>query len=315
MALTNIGWTAIMHPATGESHEGYTFNPWRGCEKVSPGCKHCYAEELVTGRQGLAVWGRHAPRRIAAESTWMQPLMWQRKARAAGVALRVFSGSLCDIFEDYQGPSEEVRAKIQQARGRLFRLIENTPDLDWLLLTKRPENVMRLVPIEWLANRSTETGKIRKRPSHSLWPGNAWIGCTVEDQQRATERLPHLMQIPAPIRFVSYEPALEPVDFRPWLNEPGPRIDWLIAGGESGSKAREFHEQWARDTLAMGQQAKIPVFVKQLGAVTVDTNGLVQIRSRRSKGDDVSLWPEDLRVQESPPVRRTRALEGEWLFT
>src|SRR5262245_49606753 len=110
----------------------HTFNVWRGCEKVSPGCAHCYAETMSRRNPAvLGEWGKHGTRVIASEAMWREPLKWDRQARAAGVRKRVFCASLADVFED--------RPELVAPRERLFRLIEDTPNLDWQLLTKRPE--------------------------------------------------------------------------------------------------------------------------------------------------------------------------------
>lgn len=197
----------------------HTFNPWWGCERVSPGCQHCYAEAF-SKRTGHAVWGRSAERRFFGESHWRGPLKWDRWAVADGRRARVFCASMADVFED--------RADVADERRRLFALIEETPNLDWLLLTKRPANVLRMVPAAW-----AEGG----------WPANVWIGTTVEDQTRADERVPELLKIPAAVRFLSCEPLLGPVELDPaWLDG----IGWVIAGGESGNGARPMHPEWVR---------------------------------------------------------------------
>lgn len=264
-----------MGQETGIQWTDHTFNPWRGCSKISEGCKNCYAEQLVVKRQGLPVWGEHAVRKIAAESTWRNPAKWNRDAQRDGVRRRVFCASLADVFEDYRGPD---MLDVMVARQRLFNLIEQTPNLDWLLLTKRPENVMQMINGAW-------------DPRHGgAFPRNVWVGCTVENQQRADTRLPHLLSIPASVRFVSYEPALGPVCFTdlvvgreivkplagltwfPRSSGPGltarssAKIDWIIVGGESGPGARPFDLSWARKTVSQCIENGVPVFVKQMGA-------------------------------------------------
>lgn len=173
----------------------HTFNPWMGCAKVSPGCKHCYAETLVTGRMGLPVWGAHADRKITADSTWKEPYRWQKKARAAGERHRVFCASLADVFEP--------RPELAPVRARLFSMIESTPDLDWLLLTKRPERMAQL---------AAEAGWCE------WWPSNVWAGTTAENQEEADRRIPHLLQVPAKVRFLSCEPLLGPLDLVGWAD-------------------------------------------------------------------------------------------------
>lgn len=286
----------------------HTFNPWRGCAKVSAGCKHCYAEQLVTKRQGLPLWGVGAERKIAAESTWKEPRRWNRLAAQAGERHRVFCSSLADVFEP--------RTDLADARRRLFRLIEETPHLDWLLLTKRPESMAQLaVEAGWLGE----------------WPANVWAGTTVEHQAAAEERIPHLLRVPARVRFLSCEPMLEEVDLFQriggtlWIggqrgcNEkhrgngsPGcPRelhhhhddrcgrgLDWVICGGESGHHARPFGLAWARSLLDQCAASDVPFFMKQVGAVAFE--GPTRYRTKHPKGGDPAEWPLDLQIQELP---------------
>lgn len=235
----------------------HTFNPWWGCAKVSPGCNHCYAEG-VADRWGHDVWGVKADRRFFGDKHWAEPEKWNRQAQQAGVRARVFSGSMCDVFED--------RADLDEHRARLTDLIDRTPNLDWLLLTKRPENVKRLAL--W----------------GDSWPTNVWLGTSVEDQRRADERIPHLLDVPAKVRFLSCEPLLGPVDLSKWLCTCGhaddfgvdhdddcpwsrrlPHLSWVIVGGESGAGARPMHPRWARSLRDECVQAGVPFFFKQWG--------------------------------------------------
>jgi len=276
----------------------HTFNPWRGCAKVSAGCKNCYAENAAPVRiarsKGLETWGTGAAREIASESMWKQPLLWDRKAKEAGVRHRVFCASLADVFEDYEGPSANA---VKAARLRLWALIEATPHLDWLLLTKRPQNVLGMIPERWRAQL----------------PQNVWMGCTVENQEAAEERIMSLLGIPAKIRFVSQEPQVGPIDWtrieivktKPWvasINVLGAkqyqRIDWIIVGGESGSNARPFDVSWARKTVAQCKAAGVPVFVKQLGANPWLDGVPYHIASK--KGGLMSELPPDLALREVP---------------
>ncbi len=296
---SNIAWTH------------HTFNPWRGCVKVSAGCKHCYAEQLVTKRQGLPLWGLTAERRVAAESTWKEPLRWNRKAQEAGERHRVFCASLADVFED--------RPDLREPRARLFRLIEATPHLDWLLLTKRPERMVDLaIDVGWVGR----------------WPSNVWAGTTVEDQEQAAARIPHLLRVPARVRFLSCEPLLEAVNLGSALGErcpecsgsgdiydgnrgnffecevcegsgrykPGNRtINWVIVGGESHQdreKARIFDLDWARSIRGQCKAAGVPFFFKQAGSWPLE--GFDRKWLRDPKGGDLQELPEDLRVQEFP---------------
>lgn len=249
----------------------HTFNPWFGCTKVSPACKNCYAE-VMTKRTGLVVWGPQAERRISSNDNWKQPLKWAKAARAAGVRHRVFCASLADVFED--------RPEVSDARLRLWNLIEATPELDWLLLTKRPENMDRMLP--W-----------RFQP----YP-NVWLGTTVEDQQRADERIPHLLRIRAAKRFLSVEPMIGPVGLETCYRDHSESsglcdheetgIDWVICGGESGHGARPLNIKWARSLRDQCKSAGVAFFMKQLSQA--DTKAY----------KDFESFPIDLQVREMP---------------
>lgn len=212
----------------------HTFNPWWGCVKVSPACKHCYAESWAK-RVGQPVWGKKAPRRFFGDKHWSEPLRWNADAKKADIRPRVFCASMADVFED--------RPDLDDTRLRLWALIEDTPALDWLVLTKRPENVAGMAP--WSAD----------------WPANVWLGTTVETQEYADERLPYLSRIPAAVRFISAEPLLGPIDIRPWAQS----LDWVITGGESGPKARPSSPSWFRDLLNACMADDIAFHFKQWG--------------------------------------------------
>ena len=294
----------------------HTFSPWWGCTKVSPGCAHCYADAFAK-RVGQRVWGPDAPRRFFGDKHWAEPLRWDRAAAKAGERRRVFCASMADVFE--------ARDDLHEPRSRLFSLILATPNLDWLLLTKRPENVEIIAPESWMDG----------------FPKNVWLGTTVEDQQRADERVPHLLAVPAAVRFLSVEPLLGPVDISPWLGvertercsgcedrgpgedpdcpgHPGGGIDWVIVGGESGPGARSCEVAWIRDVVRQCREASVPVFVKQVGSSPrgggdVGPDGIERCerwssftRPANAKGGDPQEWPSDLRVREFPreEVRR-----------
>lgn len=288
---------------SGISWTDHTFNPWWGCEKISAGCKNCYAETFASGRMRLPIWGAKAERRFFGDAHWAEPLKWNRSAEKSGIRARVFCASMADVFENYEGPSAE---RVKEARVRLWTLIEATPWLDWLLLTKRPKNIMAMIPERWRC---------------FLFPCNLWIGCTVENQEMAEKRLPYLLSIPAKVRFVSYEPALGPVDFTrvqvvmqdppAYLNAltghvAGPddvlphHVDWIIVGGESGTNARPFNPAWADWTVTACQRAGVSVFVKQMGSNPTLRNGSGWGTIKAKKGDDLAEWPAQLRVQEFP---------------
>ncbi|GFN25446.1 hypothetical protein ADE_11440 [Achromobacter denitrificans] len=227
----------------------HTFNPWEGCQKVGPGCDHCYAETR-NARYGGGVpvnWGPAAPRRRTSAANWRKPLAWNRDA---GVFYaqhrrrqRVFCASLADVFDNAVDPAW---------RRDLFDLIELTPNLDWLLLTKRIGNVARMLPThDWAA-----------RP-------NVWLGATVCNQEEANRDIPKLLAVPARRRFLSMEPLLGPVDLgrasRLAAFHANEVLDWVICGGESGIGARPMHPDWVRSLRDQCVAAGVPFLFKQWG--------------------------------------------------
>lgn len=200
----------------------HTFNPWMGCSKVSEGCKFCYAETLVTNKMGLNVWGPTAGRQVT-KTPWQNVRSWNRSAARGEAGILgpgkphlVFTGSLMDWAED--------RRDLDEPRARLWQVIRDCSDLSFQLLTKRPQNIKRFLPDDWGAGYH-----------------NVWIGTTIEDN-RVADRAKYLRDVPAIVRFVSYEPAIGPLDK---LDLSG--IDWVIYGGESGPHRRPEDKQWARD--------------------------------------------------------------------
>lgn len=252
----------------------HTFNCWVGCSKVSEACKHCYAEGWAkrTGQPNL--W--QGERRRTSAANWKLPLKWQKEAEASGERARVFCASLADVFEDHPAIQDEWR-------NDLFKLIAATPNLDWLLLTKRPENAVAYLP--WVDPHVFPAGGAEP------WP-NVWIGTTVENQQRADERIPQLLSTPAAVRFLSCEPLLGPIDLTDigWSGsiskQRGPRgavqqqnclskygIQWVIVGGESGPNFRPFDLDWARSLQKQCEAAGVAFHFKQHGGRTPDAGG------------------------------------------
>lgn len=270
-----------MGEQTGISWTDHTFNPWWGCVKVSEACEHCYAADLAA-RFGVG-WGPKAARRFASEATWAEPLKWHRKAQAARRPAFVFCASMADIFE---AEPEHAAEKTAAARARLWALIESTPWLTWLLLTKRPERIAQSVPVSWMSG---------------AWPRNAWAGATTENQRRYDQRAPALLRIPAPVRFVSIEPAQEyvNVDFSAW---EGNGIGWAIVGGESGPKARPFDVNIALRVLNASGMRSGYTWVKQLGSVRLGLTQDYEDAIKHRAGADMSEWPACLRVQQRPPA-------------
>lgn len=231
-----------MGETTGISWCEHTFNPWIGCTKVSPACDGCYAEAMMDQRYGRVTWGQRktetteasvGTRARTAPSNWKQPIKWNKDAEKAGTRPRVFCASLADVFDNQVPP---------EWREDLFELIRITPNLIWLLLTKRPQNIVKMVHA---------SGAIAGNGTRYL-PRNAAIGTTVEDQERTDRNLVELLRAagetgPA-FTFGSFEPLLGPVDIAPYLRTV-PALDWVIAGGETDQgkhKARPSQVSWIR---------------------------------------------------------------------
>lgn len=351
----------------------HTMNPWRGCQKVAAGCTNCYAETLSKRNPGvLGIWGPNGSRVIASEDMWKKPLKWNREAQcncgAAGMGdrqckwceggcerPRVFCASIADVFEDWDGQVVNSRGDkltnwlgdgrartamtLDDVRARLFNLIDATPNIDWLLLTKRPENIRKMwvdpIPIGNLDPRNSAPYGSALRKYRS----NAWIGCSIAEQADAERNIPLLLKCRdlTPVLFVSAEPLIGPVDFtlsgatiegwdedwkynvlsghefsspRDDSDPKSDKVDWLITGGESGHHARQCNVDWIRSIVRQCQGADCPVFVKQLGSNCIaefdDNHGTVtgRIHCSDPKGGDPDEWPEDLRVREFPKLSK-----------
>lgn len=249
-----------------------TFNGWIGCEEIAPECVNCYARKLVARmKNGASLW--QGARRRTSERYWKQPLEWARTLPAEfGRRPRVFCHSLADVFDKVVGPAW---------RGDLFKLIAATPELDWLLLTKRIGNAPRML---------AEIGVTQL-------PQNVWLGVTAGTRRALERDVPKLAQIPATIHFVSAEPLLEELlDLDAYL----PLIDWLIIGGESGPKARTFTLGHGKTAVRAARAANVAVLVKQLGAKPVNREGERCPFITHKKGANMDEWPEELRVREFP---------------
>lgn len=291
----------------------HTFNPLRGCDHESPGCDNCYAES-GTKRFGLQLWGPSAPRLRTSKENWKKPHKWNKEAAEKNCRYRVFCASQADVGEDHP----EWKA----TRQDLARLVEETPSLDWLFLTKRPQNMRRLFgDAGW---------------TH-VWPENVWAGVTVENQALSEPRILELVQIPARVRFISVEPLLEELKLGLLGTLPATvtggaylpvysMIHWVIVGGESGHRARIFDLEWARQIRDECAQAGTPFFFKQTGSNAIDSrfvdltlgeeritlprhvanqpeyDGYIKtphkVSTKRTAGVDPLMWPEDLRIQQ-----------------
>lgn len=264
-----------------------TWNPVRGCVKVSPGCAHCYAETFAERFRGVPghpyAQGfdlRLVPTKLGEPQRWKQPK-------------RIFVNSMSDLFQD--GVPDDYIAEVWKTMATIRRHT-------YQVLTKRAERMQGLLP--------------RLVATFGLLP-NVWLGVSVENQPFADERIPPLLATPAAVRFISAEPLLGPITVRCWLKRPyqidhavHPALDWVILGGESGPHSRPFDLEWGRALVRECKAAGVPCFVKQLGARptgwwTNATGPRVNRHSlRSSKGGDIEEWPEDLRVREFPTLTR-----------
>lgn len=305
----------------------HTFNPWMGCTKVSPACANCYAERDMDHRYGKVAWGPKGTRVITSDANWQKPKQWDRQAENLGIRYRVFCASLADVFEDWQGPilssgkspvilSKDYRAStgsdrltMEYVRLRLFSLIDATPNLDWLLLTKRPENIRKM----WVHPSDTSDFELLTRKRY-----NVWLGTSVENQEYADKRIPELLKCRdlSPVLFLSCEPLLGPVDLWPAAFKDCPgfedtvmdpttglyeccqkcdysgtsdeiAIGWVITGGESGPSARPAHPDWYRSLRDQCEAAGVPFHFKQWGEWAPGS------------GSGFTQWPE---IDPSRPV-------------
>ena len=248
---SNIEWTH------------HTYNPWIGCQKVGPGCDNCYAETWDARFNG-ARWGADAERQRTSPANRNKPILWNRKAMNAGERHRVFCASLADVFDNHASILPEWRAD-------LWAMIRQTSHLDWMLLTKRPGNIAKMLPPDW----------------GDGYP-NVWIGCTVVNQAEADRDIPKLLAVPAKVRFLSMEPLLRPVDLTRWsglVDDPYFGLDLVIVGGESGTHARPMHPDWARSLRDQCVAARVAFFMKQMSGVRKATMPPI---------------PDDLMVREMP---------------
>lgn len=297
---TGIQWTwdylASKNGKT-EISRGETFNPWWGCTKVSPACALCYADTVAAAKTNIAgaapttqtltgtmvnksaVWGPNAPRHFLKQGTWDAPKSWNDRAQRDGRPIKVFAGSMCDIMEILHGNHPD-KATMDAERQRLMRLIAATPNLQWLLLTKRPQNYMK-------------KGFLPEPPG-----ANVWLGTTAENQKFFDQRWAHLKNFTENIVFFSCEPLLGRITLPKDFLERKERA-WVIVGGESGpmNKVRPYQlENW-RHLRDQCQKAGVPVFHKQLG----DKPTLNGVDCRKGKmGHDLTLWDKEDLVREFP---------------
>lgn len=280
---TAIGWTDS------------TFNMAEGCAKVSPGCENCYAERMSNRFHAESLWGPGAQRLVHSDAYWQKPLGWNKEAQRRGKPRLVFASSFGDVFEDHP--------TVNAVRMRFLALVRRTPWLTWQILTKRPENIRRM--LRALADQYEQTWL-------HMWlegapPPNVWLGTSIESTKWGEKRIPHLLSVPAALHFLSCEPLLSLTclnfdalyDRERWLADErsgpdapasGTLIGWVIAGAESGPSARPMPlmaAEFIRDQCA---QWKIPFFMKQFAD------------ERGRKILDMEQWPDGLRIQQIPAI-------------
>lgn len=250
------------------------------CERVSHGCDNCYSDTnngrcLPANGTGLPFdrRSRDLVEPFVDERILAQPFGWKSPKR-------IFVENQSDLFGEWVAT---------QFIDRVFAVASECARHAFQILTKRPDRMLAYVTAD--------------RPECWL-PPNIWLGVSAEDQETADERIPLLLETPAAIRFVSYEPALGPVDFRSYL----PKLDWIIIGGESGPGARPFDIAWARETIKQCRDAEVACFVKQLGARPYTAGAPVRLKKR--KGNNTDEWPMDLCIREFPTTRCMAASSG-----
>lgn len=293
-----------MGEKTGIAWCDHTFNAWWGCAKVSPACDHCYAETWAKRTGFPDLWGVNAGRRTFGEKHWYEPIRWDLAAMKEGRRAKVFCNSMADVFDNHEGVTE--------ARRRLWTVIKCTPNLDWLILTKRVGNIPKMLPSDW---------------GPEGYP-NAWLGISVVNQPEADRDIPKLLALPAAVRFISAEPLISRVDLWAFAKgmctdcggagemaaggptttfpedddgivrcdecggtgkwEENPGLSWVIVGGESGGEARTMDLFWAENLLTECRNQEIPFFMKQLSQADTKDFGVYD------------SFPEHLRVRQWP---------------
>ncbi|WP_298151158.1 phage Gp37/Gp68 family protein [Flavobacterium sp.] len=261
-----------MAETTGISWTDATFNPWIGCAKVSPGCDHCYAEVSTPSRTMRIVWGPHEDRKRTSAGNWSLPARWNSQHgqffALHGRRRRVFCASLADVFDNRVDP---------KWRNDLWDLVRATPNLDWLILTKRIGNTASMLPEDWGEG----------------YP-NVWLGISTVNQCEADRDIPKLLGVPAKVRWLSMEPLLGPVVFEGLSLNPNKEsdatkaleeIDWVVVGGESGPHARPMAGEWVASLREECAAARVPFFFKQWGGNDKNKGGC------ELAGVEIKAWP------------------------
>lgn len=307
-----------------------TWNPWRGCTKISAGCAKCYAETLVTTRL-RGQWGKGAPRQLSKD--FDAPRRWNKRpwiCDGCGKPFEYMTGHECGessiqaialfhqrrVFSLSLGDWLDGEVPISWL-ARMLDVIRRCPDLKFLLLSKRATEK------HWRERIQGAHNHLARGFSHfattcawlSDWldgepPSNIWLGASIEDQETADARIPELLKIPARVRFLSCEPMLAPIEFLPQthfgqivtagLPLPAGQINWVIFGGESGQGARPCDIQWIIDGVRHCRAAGVKVFTKQGGSNFVVNGQRVILRDK--KGGDLLELPIEIQVREFPKL-------------
>lgn len=291
---------------TGISWTDHTFNPFWGCIQVSPACGlplpgqedephgSCYALEWDARFPilGQTHWGKEAPRRFFGDKHWDQLFTWNRAAGRASVQRNVFVGSMCDIMEDHRSLKHaESSQGIVAARARLYKIIPETPHLNYLMLTKRPQNYRTFLPPDWLEHPQP----------------NVWLGATVETPDYIW-RADELRKLNCAVRWLSMEPLLAMFTVAELMIVLH-HIDWAIFGGESGANARRTMMAWIQSGMAVAKKTGTVPFMKQTGGNLSDADLLYFAKNsgvsmQHKAGADPAEWPPEFRVQQFPTPRR-----------
>lgn len=295
---------------------------------VSSGCEHCYAE--TWGKRFGVQWGSLGTRIRTTKAYWRKPYAWNKQAQKDGTRPKVFCASLADVFEDKQNQPE-----MDIWRAELFAMIIDTPNLDWLLLTKRPENVNRMIKSagEWWFQNGAPTTYAKKllawmNHGEAFALPNVWIGTSIESQAKADQRIPKLLNIPARMRFLSMEPLLTGVDLGLTMldypdysdQDPGKPIEYpskvgqmihlVIVGGESGEGARPMNPAWARSIRDQCVSAGVPFFFKQWGEWVSYDNLASELEDRIGLAGDI---PRMVKLGDTPMYRFGKHSTGDLL--
>jgi len=338
VSKSNIEWT------------GETWNPVIGCTKVSEGCRNCYAEkrsrrlaaiaDATVDRGGVPSIKMNSYTRVVKYKNDYPLAQWSNRVVCIEESLKIpmkvrkpttwFVNSMSDLFHP-DVPFDFI--------DKVFAVMALCPRHTFQILTKRPERMAKYLDRDSELNRNSEViGRVNKQACFmcewdlipeiipfllhapiQYWPlKNVWLGTSVENQETADERIPHLLKCPAAIRFLSCEPLLGMIDlhncfYRPRMGPDDPYkrlqsiilIKWVIVGGESGPGARQFNIDWARSLRDQCRRVGVPFYMKQLGAKPRYCGALkshpMKLKSR--KGNDMAEWPADLRVREMPEVK------------